>query len=83
MRYLLLTFAAVSAFGTAVATTPPASAQEFPYCIVGKDAGYPGDCEYRSLPECNATVSGRFGYCAINPSYAYHQQAQPRKHRWR
>jgi hypothetical protein len=74
MRNLVFALAAVSAFGTAVAVSSPVEAREFPYCMQGKDAGYPGDCQYSSYAECSATASGRGEECAINPRYAYSRQ---------
>jgi hypothetical protein len=75
MRSLMIALAAVSGLGAATATTStPASAAEYPYCMQGKDAGYPGDCQYRSYAECNATAFGRGEDCAINPRLAYSRQ---------
>jgi hypothetical protein len=74
MRNLLFALAAVSTLGTAVAVSSPAAAREYPYCMQGKDAGYPGDCQYRSYAECQATASGRGEDCAINPRFAYSRQ---------
>jgi Protein of unknown function (DUF3551) len=74
MRILIIVLAAVSAFGAAVAVSSPASAREFPYCLQGHDTGIPGDCQYRSYAECQATASGRLAYCAINPRFAYNRE---------
>jgi len=74
MRNLIIALAAVSAFGTAAAISSPVEAQEYAYCMQGKDAGYPGDCQYRSYAECKASASGRGEDCAINPRFAYNRQ---------
>jgi hypothetical protein len=74
MRNLVFALAAISAFGTVAAASSPAAAREFPYCMQGKDAGYPGDCQYRSYAECKASASGRGEDCAINPRYAENRQ---------
>jgi hypothetical protein len=76
MRNLIFALAAVSALGTAVGGSSPIHAREFPYCMQGKDAGYPGDCQYRSYAECKATASGRAEDCAINPRFAYGSQKE-------
>jgi hypothetical protein len=76
MRNLVFALAAVSALGAAVAVSSPVHAREFPYCMQGKDAGYPGDCQYRSYAECKATASGRAADCAINPRFAYGLQKE-------
>ena len=55
---------------------------DMPYCIQGRDYGIPGLCQFRSYEECEATASGTFGYCNINPRFAFAQpgpfaEAQP------
>jgi hypothetical protein len=74
MRDLIIALAAVTALGTGAAVSSPAAASEFAYCMQGKDAGFPGDCQYRSYAECKASASGRGEDCAINPRYAYSRQ---------
>jgi Protein of unknown function (DUF3551) len=44
MRNLMIALAAVSAFGITATNSSPAKAREYPYCMQGKDAGFPGDC---------------------------------------
>jgi hypothetical protein len=59
------------------ATAPaPAQAQtydpNFPVCL--QTFGFAGgniDCSYTSLPQCNATASGRAAQCVINPFFAH------------
>jgi hypothetical protein len=46
---------------------------DYPYCLQGKDYGLPGLCEFRSYAECEATASGTFSYCGINPRFAFAQ----------
>jgi hypothetical protein len=74
MRNLIIALAAVSAFGITATNSSPAKAREYPYCMQGKDAGFPGDCQYRSYAECKASASGRGEDCAINPRFAYSRQ---------
>jgi hypothetical protein len=80
MRYLL--FAAISA--VAVATTgsiSPAAAQpDYPYCLQGKQWGYPGLCYFSTYEQCQATASGTNAGCGINPRFAY---APQRPRYWR
>jgi hypothetical protein len=73
MRSLIIAVAAVSALGAAFAVSSPAAATEFAYCMQGKDAGFPGDCQYR-YAERKASASGRGEDCAINPRFAYSRQ---------
>ncbi len=61
---------------------------DYPYCLQGRDYGLPGLCQFRSYSECEATASGTFSYCGINPRFAfaqpetgpYAQQLPPRPH---
>lgn len=59
----------------AVLTATPASAQtyspDYPVCLqaYGRNGGYI-ECAYTSLPQCNASASGRAAQCVINPYYA-------------
>jgi hypothetical protein len=67
MRHLFLALAAVAAL-TCI-DTAPAAAQDYPYCIRGRDyTGY-GECSFPSYAACQAAASGRFAYCDINPFY--------------
>jgi hypothetical protein len=69
MRFMTMAIVAAAA----VAATSPARAQtydpDYPVCmhIFGR-VGY-FDCRYTSLPQCNATASGRSAQCVINPYY--------------
>jgi hypothetical protein len=44
---------------------------DMPYCLQGRDYGLPGLCQFRSYAECEATASGTFGYCGVNPRFAF------------
>jgi uncharacterized protein DUF3551 len=62
---VLMLCCAVSTTGTA-----PAMAQEYPFCIKGGDfGGGRGDCSFATYQQCQATVSGRNGYCDANPYF--------------
>jgi hypothetical protein len=71
MRHLALTILAI---GT-VSIAGPAAAQtydpNFPVClhVYGKVSYY--ECTFTSLPQCNASASGRAAQCIINPYFAY------------
>ena len=69
----ILAFATILAIGTV--SIGPAAAQmydpNFPVCLHVWDRGanyY--DCSYTTLPQCNATASGRAAACVINPYFA-------------
>jgi hypothetical protein len=73
-----------AAFAAIVFTGLPASAQDYPYCLQGRDYGYPGLCQFTSYPQCEATASGTFSYCGINPRFAFGWQPRGRRvhHVW-
>ena len=74
MRKLVLALMAATAAGAAtLATTAPAAAYDYPYCLQGRDTGIPGDCSYSSYAQCMASASGRYAYCNVNPRAAYGQ----------
>ncbi|WOH69916.1 DUF3551 domain-containing protein [Bradyrhizobium sp. BWA-3-5] len=53
----------------AVAAAAPATA--YPWCVQGRDMGYPGDCSYETYEQCLASASGRVAFCGINPRVAF------------
>ncbi len=81
MRKLLFLAAAVGTLTGAGLTT--ASAQDYPFCIKGRD--YPpgvGQCMFPSYAACQSFASGQYAYCDINPFYhGASQNPQPRKNR--
>ena len=70
MRILTLTILA-----TGMVSMGPAAAQTydpaFPVClhVYTRGASY-YDCTYYTLPQCNASASGRSAQCVINPYFA-------------
>ena len=79
MRNAML--ALLAAIGATIASSGPAAAIDYPYCIQGKGVGIPGDCSYRSYAECMATASGRDVYCNVNPRVAFGQPRRGRPYR--
>ena len=71
MRLKLL---AIAAF--AVILTGPAAGQaydpNYPVCmqVFQGRAGNYIDCSFTSIPQCQATASGRSASCSVNPFYA-------------
>lgn len=75
MRHFIFAIASVSALvAGSVAFSAPASARDYPYCLQGRETGYPGDCSYQSYRQCQASASGRDAFCSVNPRAAYNQQ---------
>ncbi|MBR0899906.1 DUF3551 domain-containing protein [Bradyrhizobium tropiciagri] len=69
-----LTFFIVAAIGVGIAG--PAAAQmydpNYPVCLEvygGRLTPEYIDCSYTSLPQCQATASGRAATCSVNPFY--------------
>ena len=52
----------------------PAAAHDYPYCLQGKQLGYPGNCEFTTYEQCKATASGTDSGCGINPVVAFARQ---------
>jgi Protein of unknown function (DUF3551) len=85
ISFALLTAASLCALGSLVA---PAHAQTFappyPVClhVYGRITYY--ECAYTSLPQCNASASGRPAQCVVNPylAGAAFGDPPPRRH-WR
>jgi hypothetical protein len=75
MRQIL----AAAAFATIAFAAAPATAQDYPYCLQGQDWGYPGLCHFTSYWQCEATASGTFSYCGINPRFAFAMQPPQRR----
>ena len=70
-----------------VLTAAPALAQTYnpayPVClhVYGRGANY-YECRYTSLPQCNASASGRAAQCTINPYFAGAQVPAGPHYRW-
>ena len=82
MRKFILAVMAVTAAGAAaLATSAPAAAHEYPWCVQGIGVGYPGECMYTSFAQCQASASGRLASCGMNPRFAYGQPRGRRAYR--
>jgi hypothetical protein len=48
---------------------------DYPWCVMGGELGYSGDCSYQTRAQCLASASGRWEtYCDINPRFRFAQQ---------
>ena len=78
MRVLALAALAIGA----ISAGAPAQAQtcdpSYPVClhVWGRGASY-YECLYTSLPQCNASASGRAAQCEVNPYYANAYEDRP------
>ena len=80
MRKFLLTMMALSAVGVAtLATSAPAAAYDYPWCVQGRGVGIPGDCSYQTYaPVRGVGLPGRGLYCNSNPRAALNRMPQRR-----
>jgi hypothetical protein len=67
LAFAILAIGTVSIWPVAAQTYDPA----YPVClhVWSKGANY-YECGYTSLPQCNASASGRGAACVINPYFA-------------
>jgi len=74
MRHVALSllFATLS-IATLTSTLSAAQIQDR-YCLQGRQWGYPGNCQFSTYGQCQATASGTGAYCGINPRYAHARQ---------
>jgi len=81
MRILALAILAIGAASAAA----PAQAQtydpSYPVClhVYGRISYY--ECAYNTLPQCNASASGRSAQCVVNPYFANAYQDRPARRR--
>ena len=81
MRILALAILAIAAASAAA----PAQAQtydpNYPVClhVMGRISYY--ECAYYTLPQCNASASGRSALCVVNPYVANAYQDRPVRRR--
>jgi hypothetical protein len=69
MRNIVLGAAALAAAAITLPLTAvrPANAVEYPYCATGTWGS--GGCNYATLEQCRAFISGAGGFCVSNPRY--------------
>ena len=69
-----------ASFLAIVLSAAPASAErDYPFCLQGRQWGYPGKCDFTTYQQCQATASGTDAYCGTNPRFGYVQQPQRRR----
>jgi len=80
MRRLTLAAASAACILAGFGTLSPAAA-ESRYCLQGRQWGYPGNCQFSTYQQCEATASGTDAGCGINSRYAFAQQRGYRGYR--
>jgi hypothetical protein len=73
MRHLLFATASAACILAGLASVSPAAA-ESRYCLQGRIWGYPGNCQFATYQQCQASASGTDAACGINPRYAFARQ---------
>jgi hypothetical protein len=72
---------AAAAFVAAIATTTPASAQNYPWCAHYGTPYSDTSCGFVGYEQCMASVSGIGGFCEKNDTYKPPVTAQPQARR--
>ena len=76
--WAVLAFAALGT-GSIMGLASPAAADpyDYPWCIQGRQQGYPGYCGFQTYQQCQATASGQDASCGYNPRFAFGPQRMP------
>ncbi|GLH80640.1 hypothetical protein SSBR45G_55490 [Bradyrhizobium sp. SSBR45G] len=74
MRRLLFASLSATAVLAGFAAISPASAAQDRFCLQGRIWGYPGNCQFSTYQQCQASASGTDAGCGINPAYAFARQ---------
>src|SRR6186997_2508011 len=81
MRILALAILAIGTISAAVPTRAQTYGGGYPVClhVYGPVTYY--ECNYSSIPQCNASASGRSAQCVVNPYFANAYQDRPIRRR--
>lgn len=72
MRLLALTTLAIGMVSAAATARAQTYDPNYPVCLQAYGIGGDYiDCSFTSLPQCNASASGRAAQCMINPYFAH------------
>jgi hypothetical protein len=72
LRILALAILAIGMVSAAAPARAQAYDPNYPVCLHSYGIGGDNiDCSYTSLPQCNASASGRAAQCSTNPFFAY------------
>jgi uncharacterized protein DUF3551 len=87
MRILALAILTIATISAAPSARGQTYDPAYPVCLQIYQGwnDYYFECAYTSLPQCNASASGRAAQCIVNPYYAGRKTAPPgprdRRHR--
>jgi len=75
MRTMLAMVALLAAGTASIAGSVSPTSYDYPWCVMGEELGYSGDCSYQTREQCLASASGRWNtYCDVNPRVLFEQQ---------
>jgi hypothetical protein len=75
MRTMLAILALLAAGTAAIAGSASPVSYDYPWCVMGGELGYSGDCSYETRTQCLASASGRWNlYCDVNRRLLFERQ---------
>jgi hypothetical protein len=75
MRTMLAILALLAAGTAAIAGSASSVSHDYPWCVMGGELGYSGDCSYQTRAQCLASASGRWNlYCDVNRRLLFDRQ---------
>jgi hypothetical protein len=80
MRILALAVVAIGTIAAATTARAQTYSPDYPVCLHVYGRSSHIECGYTSIPQCQATASGRSAQCEVNPYFAY---AEPPVHVYR
>jgi hypothetical protein len=75
MRTMLAILALLAAGTGAIAGSASPVSYDYPWCVMGGELGYSGDCSYQTRAQCLASASGRWTtLCVVNRRLLFERQ---------
>ncbi len=75
MRTMLAVLALLAAGTAAIAGSASPVSYDYPWCVMGGELGYSGDCSYQTRAQCLASASGRWNLlCDVNRRLLFERQ---------
>ena len=75
MRTMLAILVLLAAGTAAIAGSAPPVPYDYPWCVMGGELGYSGDCSYQTRAQCLASASGRWNLlCDVNRRLLFERQ---------
>ena len=76
MRLVWMASVGILSVGILSASSAPSMARDYPWCM--REQGGSPNCTFRTLQQCQATISGLIATCVQNPTTLFEQQTQQR-----